>query len=110
MINTTANNFPPTSRYTSVPTTTYTNPDGREIVHLTRRFAPPPETLAMVREHIVQAGDRIDTIAAQQIGDPEQYWQVADANAAFDPAALTTVFGRRLRITLPQGLPAFPQF
>lgn len=100
--------FSPTSRYASIATAQITTADGRELVYLTRRFVPAPETLAQIREHIVQAGDRLDNVTAQQIGDPEQFWQIADANTAFDPAELTAEPGRRLRITLPQGVPGMP--
>ena len=100
--------FPPTSRYAPIATATLKTADGREVVYVKRRFVPAPESLAKVREHIVQAGDRLDNVTAQQIGDPEQFWQVADANAAFDPAELTAEPGRRLRITLPQGVPGMP--
>jgi hypothetical protein len=99
------NSFPPTSRYASTPTATFKTADGREIVYLRRRFVPAPESLAQVREHIVQAGDRIDTVTAQQLGDPEQFWQLADANGAFDATELTEEPNRRLRVTLPQGVP-----
>jgi len=102
--------FGPTSRYAAVPTTTHLTADGREVTHLTRRVVPPAETLAVIREHIVHAGDRLDNVTAQHLGDAEQFWQVADANAAFDPGALTTLPGRRLRIALPQGVPVNPPF
>ncbi len=105
----TNSSFPPTSRYATTPTTTVQTADGRELVYLTRRFVPGPETLAQVREHIVQAGDRLDNVTAQEIGDPEQFWQVCDANTAFEPAQLTEQPGTRLRITLPQGVPGLPQ-
>lgn len=104
----TPNPFPATSRYAGLPTASIEAQDGREIVYLTRRFVPPPEALALVREHIVQADDRIDNVAAQHLGDPEQFWQVCDANRANDPADLTRVPGRRLRITLPAGVPGVP--
>ncbi|GLW46331.1 hypothetical protein Stsp02_19930 [Streptomyces sp. NBRC 14336] len=91
----------PSSRYEAVPTTTYTFPDGRTVVHLRRRFVPRPEELTAVGEHVVVAGDRLDLIAARRYGDPEQSWRIADANRAMRPQELTAVPGRRLRITLP---------
>ena len=48
---------------------------------------------------IVVNGHRIDTMAAQQIGDPDLWWRIADANGALRPAELTERNGRRLRIT-----------
>ncbi len=107
-MNTVNNGFDPTSRYASTPTAKLTTADGREVVYLTRRFVPAPESLAQVREHTVIAGDRLDNVAAQQLGDPTQFWQLADANGAFEPAQLTTEPGKRLRVTLPSGIPGVP--
>lgn len=100
--------FLPGSRYAMTPTAIHTSADGRKIVHLTRRFLPPAESLSLIREHQVIDGERIDHVAAIHLGDPLQYWQVADANLADDPAQLTAVAGRRLRITMPQGIPGIP--
>lgn len=107
-MNTTNNGFGPTSRYASTPTAKLTTADGREIVCLTRRFVPAPETLSQIREHVVISDDRLDNVAAQQLGDPTQFWQVADANGAFEPAQLTAEPGARLRVTLPSGIPGVP--
>lgn len=95
--------FPPTSRYATVEVTTHTEADGRVIAHLRRRFCPDPDRLVQVSSYTVAQGDRLDRIAAHTIGDPLQFWQVADANRALRPAALTERVGRRLRITLPDG-------
>ena len=53
-------------------------------------------------------GERMDTITAQYLGDPEQFWRVCDANGAVRPDELTETVGRRLRITLPEGIPGVP--
>ena len=53
----------------------------------------------------VVAGDRLDNLAAHYIGDPEQFWRICDANNALRPHELTQRVGRRLRITLPEGIP-----
>ena len=50
-------------------------------------------------------GERLDIIAAQHLGDPEQFWRLCDANGAMRPDELTETVGRRLRITLPEGIP-----
>ena len=42
--------------------------------------------------------------AAQTIGDPELFWRICDANRAMRPEDLTDVPGRRLVITLPEGV------
>jgi hypothetical protein len=95
----------PTSRYHLIDTATWDAADGRSIVYLRRRFVPPPERFAVVAEYVVGAGDRLDNIAASQLGDPEQFWRICDANVALRPDELTEELGRRLRITLPDGIP-----
>jgi len=97
--------FPPGSRYHGLETSTLTLPDGREAIYLQRRFVPQPEQYALLQEHVVTQGERLDNIAAHYLGDPEQFWQLCDANRALRPAELTETVGRRLRITLPQGIP-----
>jgi len=97
--------FPITSRYYDTPTARLEMPDGRTIVYLRRRFVPPPERFELLTEHTVTAGDRLDNLTAQYLEDPEQFWRIADANNAMQPDDLTRVAGRRLRITLPEGIP-----
>lgn len=97
--------FGPNSRYYLTPTGRIVRPDGTELAYLRRRFAPPPERLALLVEHVVSQGERLDLIAHQYLGDPEQFWRICDANAAVRPEELTESTGRRLRITLPEGIP-----
>lgn len=97
--------FPPTSRYALTAVATWTAPDGRPIPYLRRRFVPSPDRFALLEEHVVADGDRLDRIAGEYLGDPEAFWRVCDANAAIRPDELTEVAGRRLRITLPEGVP-----
>jgi len=103
-----ASSFPPSSRYHGVETTSHTTPSGEEIVHLRRRFIPPPERYQLLHEHTVTEGERPDVLAAQFVGDPEQSWRLADANAVLSPEELTDTPGRRVRITLPEGIPGTP--
>lgn len=100
--------FPANSRYQSVETKRLELPDGRVIVYLARRFVPPPERFAAVQEHAVAEGDRLDNVTARYLGDPELFWRICDANRALRPDALLETIGRRLRITLPEGLPGGP--
>lgn len=102
----TSDKFAPSSRYRTVPITTLERAGASPIAYLLRRFVPRPERFALLREHRVRAGERLDTIAADELGDPEQFWQIADANGALAPEELTDEAGRRLRITLPAGVPA----
>lgn len=101
--------FPPSSRYHGLKTLTYKREDGKEIAYLERRFLPDPADFEDLREHSVVEGDRLDNLAYQYLGDPEQFWRVADANAAMHPDELTAEIGRTLRITLPQGIPGAPR-
>lgn len=100
--------FPLNSRYYFTKTTKLVQPDGREIIYLERRFIAPPERFALLFEHTVTDNERLDNIAAQFLGDPEQFWRICDANVAVDPDELTEKAGRKLRITLPEGIPGTP--
>jgi len=97
--------FPPGSRYHGTDTASREGADGETVVYLRRRFVPPPESLATLRHHKVESGDRLDNLAAAFLGDPELFWRLADANRALHPEELTERVGRRLRITLPEGVP-----
>jgi len=100
--------FPTNSRYQNVETAKLVRPDGTEIMYLKRRFMPQPERFTLLQEHVVVEGDRLDNITARYLGDPEQFWRVCDANRAMRPDELTEEIGRRLRITLPEGIPGAP--
>jgi hypothetical protein len=104
----TTHNFPPTSRYHGIETTTLETATGKTIIYLKRRFVPPPERFALLQEHVVTEGERLDNVTAHYLGDPEQFWRVSDANAAMRPEELADTVGRRLRITLPEGIPETP--
>jgi hypothetical protein len=98
-----ANNFPVTSRYYRVGTATLEKNDGTSIIYLKRRIIPPADSLTLIVEHQVKQGDRLDNVTAAYIGDPEQFWQIADANNAIKPEELTEDHGSWLRITQPAG-------
>ena len=97
--------FPANSRYQNVDTTKLVLPDGTQIVYLERRFLPSPDSFSIMQRYRVTQGDRLDNIAAQFIGDPEQFWRICDANGAMRPDDLTEVIGRQLQIALPSGIP-----
>ncbi|MEO7052015.1 MAG: LysM domain-containing protein [Rhodanobacter sp.] len=100
--------FPPTSRYALTPTATFVRADGTPVTYLKRRFVPAPESLVLLQWHQVAQGERLDNVAAHYLGDPEQFWQLCDANRALRPQALVEAIGRQLRITLPEGIPGVP--
>jgi hypothetical protein len=66
---------------------------------------PQPESEAVIGEHVVIAGERLDHLAARHLGDPELFWRICDGNRALRPEELTETIGRRLAITLPEGVP-----
>jgi hypothetical protein len=98
--------FPPTSRYSVVAVATIVGPAGVSVVYLRRRFVPPPERFALLVEHVVHQGERLDNVAAQYLDDPVQFWRLCDANRAMRPDDLVGRAGRRLSVTLPEGIPA----
>jgi hypothetical protein len=100
--------FPPSSRYHGLEPQKLKRPDGKEVMYLKRRFLPQPERFALLQEHLVSEGERLDNITARYLNDPEQFWQLCDANRAMRPDELTETIGRRLRITLPEGIPGMP--
>lgn len=102
-------NIPPTSRYHPVERKRLDLPDGSQIAYLARRFVPGPDRFATIASHRVAQGERPDHVAAQQLGDPEQYWRLCDANGVLRPEALTERTGRELRITLPEGIAGPPR-
>ena len=105
----TTNLFAPNSRYYGIATATDPSRDGRTIVYIRRRFIPPPETFSLLTEHTIAQGERLDTLSAQYLGDPEQFWRIADANNVIAPNELIERTGQRIRITLPAGIPGATQ-
>jgi len=99
--------FPPTSRYYGIETTILETTEGKAVIYLKRRFVPPRERFELLQEHVVTQGERLDNITARYLGDPEQFWRICDANGAIRPEELEEI-GRRLRITLPEGIPGMP--
>jgi len=95
--------FPPSSRYNGIETAQLERPGQGAIVYLRRRFVPQPERFAVLAEHVVIDGERLDHIAARYLGDPELFWRICDANRALRPEDLLEI-GRRLVITLPEGM------
>lgn len=99
------NPFLPNSRYHALELASLEKPDGTSVVFLRRRFVPNPERFSLLLEHLVLQGERLDHITAQHLGDATAFWRICDANRAMLPSELEAL-GRRLRITLPEGLQA----
>jgi hypothetical protein len=68
---------------------------GTEVVLLTPRLPPPPAPGSQPT-YEVRPGDRLDMLAARLLGDPHQYWRIADDNP--DDLAALEEPGRELRI------------
>lgn len=90
----------PMSRYASSGFAMLTTTDGREVVYRPARMLPP--SLPVAFEYAAASGERLDVIAAQQLGDPLAFWRVCDANEAMNPFEL--VAGTALRIPAPEGV------
>jgi len=76
------------SRYAKLPTATHVEPDGRELVYVTRRFLPRPETLMATGRVGLRSGDRLDLVAARALGSAEAWWRLCDANPSLHPDEL----------------------
>ena len=92
--------FDPSSRYADLPTAEWVLPDGRRVRFTRRRLLPQGSTLPVLADLTVTDSDRLDLIAGRTLGDPEQYWQICDANDVMNPADLLSRPGQRLRIPL----------
>jgi hypothetical protein len=102
---------PITSRYYGIQTAQIEGADGKTIVYLKRRFLPSPDRFTILLERTVTDGERLDNITAQYLSDPEQFWRICDANNAMnpeslirDPVTLKWKVGKKVRITLPEGI------
>ena len=56
--------FPPNSRYAGLDVAALQRPDGTTLVYVRRRFISPPERFALLQEHVVVEGERLDNLAA----------------------------------------------
>lgn len=97
--------IPPTSRYFGLETKILERLDGTKVAYLGRRLVPSPARFATLSFHVVLQGERPDNVTARFLGDPEQFWRLADSNGVLHPNELTARIGSRIRITLPEGIP-----
>jgi nucleoid-associated protein YgaU len=73
----------PRSRHQDLPTYEATLAPGAEPVLIYEpRVVPKPPPSAV---HTVAAADRLDLLAHRYLGDPFQFWRIADANPALTP-------------------------
>ena len=99
-----ATQYPPTSRYYGLAAIKLDRPGGETVIYLERRFVPSPDSFQLLQLHTVTQGERLDNIAAQNLGDPQAFWRICDANRAMRPEDLTETLGRKIRVTLPAGI------
>ena len=97
--------FSPSSRYYAIDTAKMETEEGKTIIYLRRRFIPPPERFSLLQEHTIVQDDRLDNLANQFYGDPEQFWKICDSNNVMHPHELTETIGKRIKITFPEGIP-----
>jgi hypothetical protein len=97
--------YPPGTRYNGVPLAQMDLADGRTARYLRRRVLPDPASLATMLEYRITDGDRVDLLAARFLGDALASWRIADANGALRIESLVEETGRRIRITLSEGVP-----
>jgi nucleoid-associated protein YgaU len=59
---------------------------GGETIELLVPRVPPPSRPSL--SHRVEAGDRLDLLAARYFGSPFEYWRIVDANPGLVPEDL----------------------
>lgn len=94
--------FDPDSRYASLPTSTWTDASGREVVYVQRRLRPRYRDLQPVADLPLSEGDRLDLMATRVIGDPLRWWQIADSNDPLNPDDLTAQPGSTVHVAVPK--------
>lgn len=66
------------------------------VPYLARTILPLASSFKPQSSYTIQAGDRIDNLAARLLGNPLFYWMLLEANNASDPASLCAVPGRKI--------------
>lgn len=86
------------SRYEVIPSAELVTDEGRTIRYKRVRFIPETPGVLPYRTKVEE---RLDHIAFQAYGDPEQFWRICDANLAVRPDDLTAEPGTRLLLPVP---------
>jgi hypothetical protein len=89
--------FAKESRYYEIEDATLVS-DGMTTTYKKRRFLPDGSDMLLLQEMTISAGDRLDRIAANLGGDPEQYWRICDTNNVMHPLELTNQPGTTVKI------------
>ena len=96
--------FEHTSRYYNQKKLRFMQPDGRVISYVSRRIVPSRDYVPTLAEVSLSDGQRLDTIAAATLGDPELFWRICDANSALHPFDLVSEVGRVIKVPMPGSL------
>lgn len=105
VVNQPVNVFPANSRYHGLETHSMVLENGKKVKYLKRRFIPDKgKGSNYYTEYTVTQGDRLDNLAASYIGDPEQFWKIADNNLVLKPEELTDEIGNKILISRIDGL------
>ncbi|MEU2130727.1 hypothetical protein [Streptomyces sp. NPDC018352] len=100
-----AHPYPRSSRYHDAEIGIHRQADGTEVRYTKRRLLPPLPDEGDTQQHTVGAGERPDLLGQRYLGDPGQWWQIADANPVLDPGELTDEAGSTIDIPLAGGFP-----
>jgi hypothetical protein len=93
--------FSPSSRYFGLPIETRTEPDGRTVTFVARRYIPAADRFVPMERVRLDGSERLDQLAARSYGDPALWWRIADASGRGEPNEIAGVEGRLLVIPLP---------
>ncbi|HWU96867.1 MAG TPA: baseplate wedge protein 53 [Sphingomonas sp.] len=85
-----------TSATTTISGTDDTGDAKQAVPYLARTILPLASSFKPQTSYTIQAGDRIDNLAARLLGNPLLYWMLLEANNASDPATLCAVPGRKI--------------
>lgn len=94
--------FDAASRYYAIDEGTIQDDNGKTIPYKRRRFLPQGSGMTLVADLRIAEGERLDNLAARNLGDPLLFWRICDANDAMNPLELTECPGRILRIAVPR--------
>jgi hypothetical protein len=96
--------YPRESRYHGVGIAVHVQPDGTPVRYAMHRLLPPLPGPDDVRPHPVTEAERPDLLAQRYLGDPRQWWRIADANPGLDPRELTADPGRIIAVPVAPAL------
>ncbi|KFN42204.1 hypothetical protein [Arenimonas oryziterrae] len=82
------------SRYSTVPTVTAIDGQGREVQAVSlRRLPTTPGERTVVRDH-----DQLDVMSQRRTRDGTRFWHIADANSELEANTLVETSGRAIDV------------